>query len=326
MAATWFPVNDHPRDKATYTISDRRTGRAVRALQRRAAGQARPPAASPPGRWSVTKPMAPYLATVVIGDYRVQESTHDGMPVALRRRHVAADRRSTRSSPGPPRSSTSWRRSSGRTRSTRSAASSSTTGGSGFALENQTRPIYGRAFFDAGEDGTWVIVHELAHQWFGDSVSVNEWKRDLAQRGLRHLRRVAVVRGTRAPRPHSEIFDQIYSDGQRRAVDGAAGRPRPRATCSATSVYVRGAMTLHALRVTVGDEDFFTILKAWAAREGATATPPPRSSSRSPSGSPASSSTSSSTTGCTAPSARPALIWRCSSAVTGRYGSPSTLR
>jgi aminopeptidase N len=32
-------------------------------------------------------------------------------------------------------------------------------------------------------------------------------------------------------------------------------------------VYNRGAMTLHALRTTVGDEKFFTILKTWAAEK-----------------------------------------------------------
>ncbi len=42
----------------------------------------------------------------------------------------------------------------------------------GFALENQTRPTYPRS---VGGDRS-VIVHELAHQWFGDSVSVRSWR------------------------------------------------------------------------------------------------------------------------------------------------------
>ena len=41
------------------------------------------------------------------------------------------------------------------------------------------------------------------------------------------------------------------------------------------AVYRRGAMALHALRDTVGDGDFFRILKAWAAdkRDGNVTTP-----------------------------------------------------
>ena len=48
--------------------------------------------------------------------------------------------------------------------------------GLGFALENQTRPIYALDFFTDEETGTGVIVHELTHQWFGDSVAVARWQ------------------------------------------------------------------------------------------------------------------------------------------------------
>jgi hypothetical protein len=48
----------------------------------------------------------------------------------------------------------------------------------GFALENQTRPIYSRVFFeDRGDpESDTVIVHELAHQWAGDLLSVHNWR------------------------------------------------------------------------------------------------------------------------------------------------------
>ena len=45
----------------------------------------------------------------------------------------------------------------------------------GFALENQTRPVYTRGFWRRGPN-IYVVVHEHAHQWFGDSVSVDNWR------------------------------------------------------------------------------------------------------------------------------------------------------
>src|SRR5439155_3258181 len=47
-----------------------------------------------------------------------------------------------------------------------------------FALEAQTRPVYAPRFFDNGspDDRTQVVAHELAHQWFGDSVSLHDWR------------------------------------------------------------------------------------------------------------------------------------------------------
>ena len=94
-----------------------------------------------------------------------------------RGRHAAAARVSRRAarSPGSPRSSSSCRARSAATRSRRPAASS-TTPDIGFALENQTRPIYSKGFFTDPVAGDFVVVHELAHQWFGDSLAVAQWQ------------------------------------------------------------------------------------------------------------------------------------------------------
>ncbi len=46
----------------------------------------------------------------------------------------------------------------------------------GFALENQTRPVYSPVFFTFGGPNYGVIVHELAHQWVGDSLAVEQWQ------------------------------------------------------------------------------------------------------------------------------------------------------
>ena len=45
-----------------------------------------------------------------------------------------------------------------------------------FALETQTRPNYAKSFFDGSTGGDSVVVHENAHQWFGDDLAVKRWQ------------------------------------------------------------------------------------------------------------------------------------------------------
>ncbi|MCU1515605.1 MAG: peptidase rane alanine aminopeptidase, partial [Pseudarthrobacter sp.] len=135
--------------------------------------------------------------------------------------------------------------------------------GLGFALENQTRPIYSRDFFTDPLKGDSVVVHELAHQWVGDSVSVAAWQHIWLNEGFatfaEWLWSEREGLGT-----VQEIFDSIASipaDDPFWSV--RIGDPGPDAIFD-FAVYARGAMTLQALRQAVGDEDFFRILREWA--------------------------------------------------------------
>ena len=109
-----------------------------------------------------------------------------------------------------PRSSASCPAGSAPTRSPTAAAIVDDVGGVGFALENQTRPIYPPEFFGDPVEGESMVVHELAHQWYGDRVSVRLWQAHLAERGLRHLRGVAVERAGGHGTPQ-QIFDFYYA-------------------------------------------------------------------------------------------------------------------
>jgi hypothetical protein len=139
--------------------------------------------------------------------------------------------------------------------------------GLGFALENQTRPIYSKDFFHDRRQGDAVVVHELAHQWVGDSLSVSAWQHIWLNEGFatytEWLWSEREGLGT-----VQEVFDSIAAvpaDNPFWSV--RIGDPGPDALFD-SAVYARGAMTLHALRQAVGDGDFFRILREWAQLNG----------------------------------------------------------
>jgi aminopeptidase N len=209
--------------------------------------------------------MAPYLAMMVIGDYRVHESTHDGLQVILAvhsslprsvdddlaRTPEVVDYLETVFGPYP------FDALGGIVVSERL----------GFALENQARPIYG--FFPAG-DPSPLLAHELAHQWYGDSVSVHDWSEIWLNEGFATYAQWLWTEHEGVASAQDE-FDELYDgspDSQWRMPTGD-----PDFIFDFFAVYQRGAMTLHALRVTVGDDAFFRILPEWASRKkGSTAT------------------------------------------------------
>jgi len=141
-----------------------------------------------------------------------------------------------------------------------------------FAMEMQTRPVYPSAYFKWGwkHDRAWVtslVLHELAHMWFGDSVAVNQWKDIWLNEGpasyaewlwAEHEGQATpqeILETTWADIPADKPFWQIVI-GDPGAADMFHG-----------AVYVRGAMTVHALRNEVGDEDFWQILEQWLDRD-----------------------------------------------------------
>jgi aminopeptidase N len=134
----------------------------------------------------------------------------------------------------------------------------------GFALETQTRPIYDPGFFNNRTTGDSTVVHELAHQWYGDSLAVRHWRQIWLNEGFatyaEWLWSEREGLGTA-----QEQFDALASipagDGFWRLRIGNPGVDH----LFDGQVYDRGAMTLHALRLTIGDDAFFTLLRRWAA-------------------------------------------------------------
>ena len=138
--------------------------------------------------------------------------------------------------------------------------------GIGFALENQTRPIYAKAWFSQPGDNTSVVVHELAHQWVGDDLALEAWEHIWLNEGFASYMEWlwSEHQGGLTPQEIFDFYASIPDDDP--FWDVVIGDPGPE-NLFAGPVYDRGAMTLHALRTEIGDEDFFRLLKRWTVQQ-----------------------------------------------------------
>ncbi|WP_067496050.1 M1 family metallopeptidase [Actinoplanes sp. TFC3] len=258
-ASTWFPVNDHPSDKATFalamTVPD-----GVEAISNGVPGERSTAGGWTTWRWSEAKPMASYLATVVIGQYRVTTSTHDGKPLitavpeslpangpAARSMTLTgeiADFLVTRFGPYPFDSYGGVVIDDDRV---------------GYALETQSRPVYGNVFFRSSTNPT-VVAHELAHQWYGDSVALERWQDIWLNEGFATYAEWLWLEH-KGERTTQQSFDAAFDGFDWKTPTGDPGRDQ----IFGDAVYQRGAMLVHALRKTIGDQAFFALLKSWPA-------------------------------------------------------------
>ncbi|MGS0684350.1 M1 family aminopeptidase [Nakamurella sp. GG22] len=127
----------------------------------------------------------------------------------------------------------------------------------------QTRSIYPTRAFSTPSSGRFWLSHEIAHQWFGDSVSVNRWSDVWLNEGIAFYATWMWQEHKGLATPQA-TFDRLYN-----AVPASdpfwnvkVGDPGV-ANQFACAIFVRPTMMMQLLRNTVGDEAFFSILKTW---------------------------------------------------------------
>ena len=265
-ADSWFPSNDHPSDKATYEF------RITVPKPNVAAANGVLVATEDQGSdqtfvWEMRQPLATYLAQVTVGDYVVQTGTSP-KGVALRNYFAPA-------------------------LADRAAAAFARTGDvldyyaglfgpypfeaygvvvppvqAGAAMENETLSLFGEDMLEnrmADPVGAMVyLAHELAHQWFGDSVTVSRWKDIWLNEGFAEYASWLWLEHDQGPQALQSMVDQSIATltGESYPPLGDPGLDG----MFSTNVYERGALTLHALRLTVGDQVFFGILRDWVSK------------------------------------------------------------
>jgi aminopeptidase N len=261
-AATWYPVNDDPEDKATYTFRITVPAGKTAVANGQPVGRPATTAGWTTWTWKASDPMASYLSTATIGDFALSRAVGPrGLPIinAIDAGVTGPALAETKASLAlQPTMITFLEGRFGRYpfEAFGAIVDDDTVD---YALETQTRPVY------SGVADEYTVVHELGHQWFGDAVSPSDWKDIWLNEGwATYIEWLWAEHQGTATMPEQFADAVAYLDANNRWALNIADPGRD--NLFAGQVYVRGAAALHALRAEIGDAAFFAGARLWLTR------------------------------------------------------------
>ncbi|GEP35932.1 putative peptidase M1, membrane alanine aminopeptidase [Nocardioides szechwanensis] len=259
-APTWFPCNDRPDDKASYSITVT-THPDYRVVANGLLASRKRHSSAVTWVYEQVEPMSTYLATVQIGRYQVREQDASVPMLAA----VPAD-----ADPG-------FEEAFGRQPEMLDTFAEMfgdypfpvysvvvTDDDLEIPLESQSLSTFGRNFLNDDWESVRLVAHELSHQWFGNTVTLTKWRDIWLHEGFACYAEwlwSEASGGDAADIQARTHHDRLSGLDQ----DLVLSDPGPELMFD-DRVYKRGALTLHALRLTVGDDAFFGLLKAWVSQ------------------------------------------------------------
>ena len=258
-APTWFPCNDRPDNKASYSITVTTAADYTVVANGELEGKKRG-SSTITWRYEQVEPMATYLATVQIGRYVVHDyrasvpikavtpaDVDEGFEAAFGRQPEMMAAFVEWFGPYPFASYTAV----------------ITSDELEIPLESQGLSTFGRNFCRDDWAAIRLVAHELAHQWFGNAVTLARWQDIWLHEGFACYCEWlwSEASGGDSADEWARHYQEKLSDLDQ---DLVLADPGPELMFD-DRVYKRGALTLHALRLTVGDDAFFSLLKDWVA-------------------------------------------------------------
>lgn len=260
-APSWFPCNDRPSDKATYTFQVTAPND-YHVLANGIETDRRRRASSTTWMYEENAPMATYLATLQIGRYVTSVDEEHAVPIhtvhpaelgdrcaeAFGQQGEMLDLFVSLFGPYPYEAYTAV----------------ITPDVLEIPLEAQGLSIFGSNFVSLEWPAQRLIAHELSHQWFGNSVTAAHWRDIWLHEGFACYSEWLWSEASGGSSTQIQAATHWRQLSQQPA-DLLLIDPGPDLMFD-DRVYKRGALTLHALRIHVGDEAFFTILRTWTER------------------------------------------------------------
>lgn len=258
-AFTWYAVNDHPSDKALYdftlTVPEPWTGVANGTLTETTTTDGQRTT-----RWHLPQPASSYLVTVAFADYTlVEQETASGIPVRLYRftrdagsmgelEYAAEAMAWVEEKLGPYPFDTIG----------------AVVVDSASAMETQTMMTMGHSSYTLSRP---VLVHEIVHQWYGNTVSPDNWSDVWMNEGMTMYLEFMW-------RAEHEAFTDIntYMEGIRPRAESFREEHGPPAAYDPddfgqSNIYYVPAVMWHELRDRIGEETFWEMVRAWPTEQ-----------------------------------------------------------